>query len=162
MAGFLKKTGVVKAIQGHMALVLTKMEPECEGCKAKDGCSALGGGGANVEVRARNTAGAEVGDVVTITIRGASLVRISFMIYMVPMLALIGGLVFGYALSKFVSVNENFLVGIFGLLALSGAFLWLRKKGDKLTGKQEFVPEITSKKTPPQEIPLSDQACTVK
>ncbi|MBW1865782.1 MAG: hypothetical protein JRI64_09165, partial [Deltaproteobacteria bacterium] len=52
MGSVLTRTGVVKAIQGRMALVITKMEPECEGCKAKVACFSFGGGGVNTEVRA--------------------------------------------------------------------------------------------------------------
>jgi len=162
MGAVLTKTGVVKAVQGRTALVLTRMEPECEVCTAKDACFTMGGGGANTEVRARNTAKAQVGDVVTISMRGSSLLKISFLIYMVPILALIGGIVSGYLLSKLISVDENVLVGIFGGLALVAAFLWVKKKGDKLSNRQEFIPEIISRKSPQKAIPPSDLACPVK
>jgi sigma-E factor negative regulatory protein RseC len=162
MAELLTKTGVVKAIQGRMALVVTRLEPACESCKAKDACTSLGGGGANAEVRARNTVGAEPGDVVTISIRGSSLVKASFFVYMLPILAMVGGIVLGHLLSRLISVDENILVGLFGLLAFSGAFVWLKKQGDKLFRKQEFIPEITSKKTPQKTIPPADFTCSVE
>jgi sigma-E factor negative regulatory protein RseC len=162
MGGSLTKTAVVKGVQGRMALVVTRMEPACEGCKARDTCSTLGGGGANVEVRARNTVRAEVGDFVTISIRGSSLLKVSFMVYMVPILALIGGIVLGCLLSRVISVDENLLVGLFGLLGFSGAFIWLKKKGDKASNNKEFIPEIVSKKTPQKAIPPTDFSCPVK
>jgi sigma-E factor negative regulatory protein RseC len=148
MAEVLTKTGVVKAIQGHMALVVTRLEPECESCKAKDACTSLGGGGANAEVRARNTVGAEVGDVVTISMRGSSLLKASFLVYMLPILAMAGGIILGHLLSRVISVDKNLLVGIFALLAFLGVFVWLKKQGDKLSRKGEFIPKIISKKTP--------------
>ena len=159
MAGSLTKTAVVKAAQGRMALVVTRLEPACEGCKARDACTSLGGGGANAEVRARNTVGAEAGDVVTISIRSSSMLKASFLVYMVPILALIGGIVLGHLLSRVISVDKNVLVGLFGLLAFSGAFVWLKKKCDKLSNKKEFIPEIISKKTPKKAIPPTDLAC---
>jgi sigma-E factor negative regulatory protein RseC len=162
MAGLLTKTGVVKAVQGRMALVVTRLEPECESCKAKDACTSLGGGGANAEVRARNTVGAEPGDVVTIGIRGSSVLKASFLVYMLPILAMVGGIVLGHLLSRLTLVDKNVLVGVFGLLAFSGAFVWLKKKGDKFSNKQEFIPEIIAKKTPQQHIPPTDLACRVK
>jgi len=161
MAGSLTKTGVVKGVQGRMALVLTGMEPACEGCKARGACTSLGGGGANAEVRARNTVGAEVGDVVTISIRGSSLLKASFLVYMLPILAMVGGIVLGHLLSGVISVDKNVLVGLFGLLAFSGAFVWLKKQGDKLFNKKEFIPEIISKKTPKKAIPRTDLTCPV-
>lgn len=148
MASSLTKTGIVRGIEGRMALVVTRMESACEGCKVRDTCSTLGGGGANVEVRARNTVGAEAGDVVTISIRSSSMLKASFLVYMVPILAMVGGIVLGHLLSGVISVDKNVLVGLFGLLAFSGAFVWLKKKCDKLSGKKEFIPEIISKKTP--------------
>jgi len=161
MAGLMTKTAVVKAVQGRMALVVTRLEPACEGCKARDACTSLGGGGANAEVRARNTVGAEAGDVVTISIRSSSMLKASFLVYMLPILALIGGIVLGHLLSRVISVDKNVLVGLFGLLAFSGAFVWLKKQGDKLFNKKEFIPEIISKKTPQKAIPPTDLTCPV-
>ena len=162
MAELMTKTGVVKAVQGRMALVVTGLESACESCKAKDACTSLGGGGANAELRARNTIGAETGDVVTIGIRSSSVLKASFLVYMLPILAMVGGIVLGHLLSRLISVDENVLVGVFGLLAFSGAFVWLKKNGDKFSNKQEFIPEIISKKTPQQHIPSTDLACPIK
>ncbi|MBW1858689.1 MAG: SoxR reducing system RseC family protein [Deltaproteobacteria bacterium] len=162
MGEVLTRTGVVRAIQGRMALVVTIMEPECESCKAKEACSTLGGGGANAEIPARNTAGAEVGDIVTISMAGSSLVKVSFLVYMLPILVLIAGIVLGHLLSTVIPVNENILVGVFGLFGFSGTFVWLKKKGDSLSNKPGFVPEITSKQTPTQQFPPTDLACPVK
>ena len=162
MAEVFTKTGVVKAVRGRMALVATKLEPECESCKAKDACTSLGGGGANAEIWARNTVGAEAGDVVTISMRGSSLLKASFFVYMLPIIAIIGGIVLGHLLSRLIPVDENVLVGLFGLLAFSGAFVWLKKQGDKFSKKQEFTPEIISKKAPQKAIAPTDLACSVK
>jgi sigma-E factor negative regulatory protein RseC len=163
MAGVLTKTGVVRAIQGPMALVITSMEPECESCSAKEACSTFGGGGANAEVSARNTVGAEVGDIVTISMMGASLVKLSFLVYMLPMLALTVGVVLGYLLSRLIPVDENILVGIFGLFGFAGAFIWVKKKGDRLSTRQEYIPEITSRRQPRQhQIPPTDLACPIQ
>jgi positive regulator of sigma E activity len=135
MGSVLTKTGVVKGLQGRMALVMTRMEPECESCKAKEACFTLGGGGANTEVRARNTAGAEVGDIVTISMRGSSLVKVSFLVYMLPILSLTGGII----------------------------FIWVKKKGERLSNRQEFIPEITSRRQPrQQQIPPTDLACPIQ
>jgi sigma-E factor negative regulatory protein RseC len=163
MGSVLTRTGVVKAIQGRMALVITKMEPECEGCKAKEACFSFGGGGVNAEVRARNTVGAEVGDIVTISMRSSSLVKVSFLVYMLPILGLIGGIVLGYSLARLIPVDENILVGICGLFAFSGAFAWVRKKGETLSARQEYIPKITARqKARQQQIPPTDLTCPIQ
>ena len=162
MAQQLTKTGVVKAVDGITAVVVTKLDPGCESCKAKNACSSLGGTGANVQVRARNTAGAQAGDVVTIGLRSASLLKVTFLVYMVPILALLGGIVLGYFLAKLFSVDENILVGILAGLALVGSFIWVKKKGDKFSERQEFVPEVISKQSPTKAVLPADISCPVK
>ena len=149
----INKTGVVKAVHGTMAVALTTRESECEHCKAKSSCEAMGGTGANAEVRAINTANAQVGDIVTITMRSASLLKASFVIYMVPMLALVGGMVLGFLLAPFLPLTEEQVVGALAGLALVGSFVWLRKRGKALSQNRAFIPEITAKKKPSKTMP---------
>jgi sigma-E factor negative regulatory protein RseC len=162
MAQRLTKTGVVKAVQGRIALVVTQFEPECESCKARHACSSLGGSGANMEVRARNTAGAHVGDIVTVSIGGVSFLKVTFIIYMVPILALAGGALCGYGLATLFTANKDFLVGGLGAFGLLGSFLWLKKKANKLSARKEFIPEIISKQAPGRAISPADVSCAVK
>ena len=157
------KTAVVKGVQGRMAVVITKMEPECESCEAKGACFTFGGGGANTEVKARNTVGAEIGDIVTLSMKGSSIIKVSFLVYMLPILAIIGGIVLGYLAARLIPIDENILVGVFGLFAFSGAFVWVKKKGNRLADNKEFVPEITSKQKARQhQIPPTDLTCPIE
>lgn len=162
MTRSLTKTGVVKGIRGRRAIVVTRMEPECEGCAARAACSATGGGGANVEVLALNTIGAEAGDIVTISIRGSSIVKVSFLVYMIPILALLAGAILGVWLSGLADVDENVAAGILGLLALCGSFVWVKKKGEELSQKKEFIPEIVSTRKAGNGAREKDVACPVK
>jgi sigma-E factor negative regulatory protein RseC len=162
MAQRLTKTGVVKALQGHMALVVTSLEPECESCKAKHTCSSFGGGGAHMEVQARNTLEAQVGDVVTISIRSGSFLKLTFIIYMVPILALVGGALVGYWLAIVFAANRDLLVGSLGALGLFGSFFWLKKKANKLSVRQDFIPEIISKRPPGSTMPTAHMSCPVR
>ncbi len=159
MSQVLKKTAVVRAIQGRMAVVVTTHESACKSCSAKDTCSVLGGTGANREVRARNTIGAHIGDIVTISIGSSSFLKATFLVYMVPILALIGGLVLGFFVAKLLSINENVVVGVFSGLAVLGSFFWLKKKGEKLSEKKEFVPQIISRQTSKKPTAPADLAC---
>ena len=162
MAQGLTKTGVVRAVHGRIALVVTQLEPECESCSAKHACSSLRGSGANMEVRARNTVGAQVGDVVIISIGSAPFLKVTFIVYMVPILALAGGALCGYGLATLFTANKDLLVGGFGAFGLLGSFFWLRKKANKLSARKEFIPEIISKRPPGRAIPPADVSCAVK
>ena len=144
-----------------MALVVTTHEPGCESCSAKDTCATLGGSGANREVRARNTVRAQVGDVVKISISGSSFLKATFLVYMVPILALAAGALLGYLLANLTAANQDLLVGIFGGLGLVGAFFWVRKKGQKLAERNEYLPEIISKQSRRETLPPADLGCPI-
>jgi sigma-E factor negative regulatory protein RseC len=161
MAQRVKKTGIVKAIQGSMVVAVTKREKSCEHCKARDSCEMLGGTGADAEVMALNTAKAEVGDIVTISLKSSSLLKGAFVIYMVPVLALLGGIVSGFGVANMFSLKEEPAVGTMAGLALVASFLWLRQKAKKLAQRREFIPEITAKKRPPKTISPADAGCSL-
>ncbi len=142
-----------------MALVMTQRESECEHCKAKDGCEAFGGSGSNVMVKALNTAEARVGDRVTISMLSSAVLKASFVIYMVPILALVGGIICGFTLAGVLPLKEEVVVGSLAGLALAGSFLWLRKKCRELAERPEFVPEITAKNRPSPTVPSGNPMC---
>lgn len=162
MAQRVTKTGIVKAVRGSMAVAVTRREDACEHCKAKDNCEMLGGGGANAEVEALNTAGAQVGDIVTISLKSSSLLKGAFVIYMVPILGLLGGIVFGFGLADMLPSREEFVVGATSGLALLASFLWLRQKAKKLARQREFIPEIIAKRHPQKDVPPANTGCSVR
>jgi sigma-E factor negative regulatory protein RseC len=138
------KAGVVKSVHGPMAVAVTRRESECEACKARASCEAMGGTGANAEVTAVNTANAKVGDVVTIGLRGTSLLKASFVIYMAPMLGLTGGMLAGFLFAPFLPVREEIAVGALAGGGLLGAFLWLKRKAAEMAKSKAFTPEIVA------------------
>jgi hypothetical protein len=81
---------------------------------------------------------------------------------MLPILALIAGIVVGHWLSTIIPVNENVLVGILGLFGFSGTFVWLKKKGESLSNRPGFIPEISSKQTPTRQFPPADLSCPIE
>jgi sigma-E factor negative regulatory protein RseC len=144
MSSRITKVGVVKAVQGPMAVAVTQRESECEGCKARGSCEAMGGTGANAEVRAINTANAKVGDVVTIALQGSALLKASFIIYMTPMLGLAGGMILGFVVAGLLPVQEELVVGGFAGSGLVAALVWLKHKAGRMAGSNAFTPEITA------------------
>ena len=144
MASRITKAGVVKAVQGPMAIAVTQRESECEACKARASCEAMGGTGANAEVTAINTANAKVGDPVTIGLRGNSLLKASFAIYMVPMLGLTGGMLAGFGIAHLLPISEETAVGALAAAGLVGSFVWLKNKATKMARSKAFTPEIVA------------------
>jgi sigma-E factor negative regulatory protein RseC len=156
MASRITKTGVVKAIRGPMAIAITQRESECEGCKARGSCEAMGGTGANAEVTAINTANAKVGDAVTIGLRGTSLLKAAFVIYMTPLLGLVGGMVLGFLLAGIFPVNKEVVVGSLAGGGLLAALVWLKRKASRMAESEAFTPEIVAIRRDTQE---ADRSC---
>jgi sigma-E factor negative regulatory protein RseC len=156
------KTAVIKALEGRIAVAVTTREDACEHCSARDTCHAVGGTGANATVRAINTVDAQVGDTVTIAMASTTLLKASFLIYMVPVLALIGGILIGFLVNSLVGINESVAVGISSGLCLVAAFVWLRKKGKDLGQRTEYIPQIVEKKAPSEILSPGSSSCSVR
>jgi hypothetical protein len=80
---------------------------------------------------------------------------------MVPILALIGGILVGFLGAHLLDIQENIAVGASSGLALAWAFFWLRKKGRDLGKRKEFIPEIIAKKTFPATLSRVENGCPV-
>ncbi len=156
------KTGVIKAVHGSMATAVAKRESECESCKAKDSCETMGGTGADTEVTAINTANARVGDIVTIAMRSTSVLKASFIIYMVPILALLGGIISGFLTARILPIQEELAVGTFAGAGLVGSFVWLKRKAAKMAKSKEFTPEIVAIRPSSQAPTETGNTCTGK
>lgn len=142
MSSRITKAGVIKSVHGRMAVAVTQRESECEGCKARASCEAMGGTGANAEVTAINTANAKVGDPVTIGLKGGSLLKASFVIYMAPTLGLAGGMLAGFLLGPILPVQEEIAVGTLSAAGFLASFIWLKKKAARMARSKAFTPEI--------------------
>jgi sigma-E factor negative regulatory protein RseC len=134
--------GIVIRLGADSAWVKTTRTSACEACAAKSSCITLGGG-KDMEVEAINEAGAKVGDTVKIGFKSSSLLKLSFLIYIFPIICMIAGAVIGQKFALSLSYDESALSAVFGLLFFGIAFLFIRAKGNRLAEKQEYRPKIT-------------------
>jgi sigma-E factor negative regulatory protein RseC len=123
--------GLVKKTMGDTAWVVTKRSEMCENCASRGACHILGGG-KEMEVEALNIAQAKAGDQVLLTLENQSLVKLSFLVYMFPILALIVGAALGEKAAPVFALNPE--LGSFGLggLLFALAFFLVRIKDKKL------------------------------
>ncbi len=96
-ASLMFETGVVVALKGRMAQVRTLQQDACTGCSAKGACHSMGGGKER-QVMALNEAQASTGDQVVLAIPRQGVVGASFLVYLMPVLALIAGALLGQRL----------------------------------------------------------------
>jgi sigma-E factor negative regulatory protein RseC len=134
--------GIVIKVNSSTAWVKCTRSAACESCKAKDFCDTVGGSDDDVEIEAINAAKAKVDDRVTISFKTSSLLKVSFLVYMVPVLFLILGVVIGDKIAAIFNYDQSIFSVLAGLLFLLAAFFFVKTKGSKMSKKDEYKPKI--------------------
>ena len=133
--------GLVMRASGLTAWVKTNRSSSCEHCQSKDSCQTMGGGD-EAPVEALNPIKAVAGDQVVISFDTASLLKGAFLIYMVPILALLAGAGAGVKLSEILSLDRSVMSAIIGLAALLLSFFYVRAQGNRLAQLDAYKPKI--------------------
>ena len=136
--------GIITKIYSSTAWVKCTKSAACESCSAKGFCDTMGGSGSNddVEVEAINAVGAKVDDRVTISFETSSLLKVSFLVYMVPVLFLILGVVIGDKIAAIFNYDQSIFSVLAGFLFLFAAFFFVKAKGKELSKKDAYQPKI--------------------
>ena len=134
--------GIVTKVYSSTAWVKCSKSAACETCKAKAFCDTMGGGDDDVEVEAINAARAKVNDRVFISFETSSLLKVSFLVYMVPVLFLILGVVIGDKIALIFNYDQSIFSIVVGFLFLFAAFFFVKAKGNKMSKKDEYKPKI--------------------
>ncbi len=131
--------GIVKNIDGLMAVVLVERRSACEQCKA--GCKITGSG---AEIEAVNQVKARVGQKVRVVLRPYSYLKGSVMAYGLPALALIIGAVFGKELfSDFMPfLDPDVVSALFGFGALIICLVIVKLWSARAEKRMEYKPVI--------------------
>lgn len=133
--------GIVVRADASGTWVKTLRSDACNSCASKSACHSLGGG-KEMEVAAINPIGARVGDRVVLKMNSSALLKGTFLIYMFPVLLLVGGAALGEWLSL-LSNRQSPLLSIllaFGGLALG--LLLMKLIANRLVQKTDYHPRI--------------------
>lgn len=136
---------VTKTEADKTAWVKTMRESACEGCRSKDSCVAKDCG--EMSIRVVNTVGAQTGDPVVVGFETASFIKLSFVLYIFPVLALIIGAVIGQKAGAFLNMNQSAASAITGFAFFFLSALIIKLMDRKMTGKKEFSARIIRIKT---------------
>lgn len=143
----IEESAIVTATQGEFARVETQRRSSCGSCEAKSACGTsvlarVFGNRRNV-VEVLNPIGAETGDRVVVGLDESALTRVSFLFYIMPLLALFAGGVLGEWLALQLGyISTEPLSIICGLLGLSSGLYWLHRvaySGNRSNGKYQAV-----------------------
>ncbi len=135
--------GTIIKVAGDKAWVRTRRSSMCEGCKSSGVCNSLGGGG-DMETEAVNIIGGKVGDRVLLKISSKSLWKISFVLYMIPVIFLISGAMVGLKIGEkyFPSLEPELCSLLSSILACALSYLIVRIFAKQVRENKNYMPEI--------------------
>lgn len=132
--------GVVESVNGNKATVSLSRSTACGDC----GACQMGKENLNRQVDALNPVGAKIGDRVTMEMADNTVLKAAFIVYIVPLIVLILGMVFTYFTLNYFHITEKVeLYGFFvGLIGMAISFLIIKKREKKLTEQGELIISI--------------------
>lgn len=117
--------GTVIEVRGNRALLSAAPNAGCSSCALKDSCM-LGGDDRKRKIWVGNTLGARPGDTVEFAVRAQAVVRISLLLYLVPVIMMIGGITAGFRLNHYMGLDKDLSGALWGLAGLILAFAAIR------------------------------------
>jgi len=132
------EVGTVIETSGGTAKVLVKRNSACDHCPSRSCCTSLGGDLKRVDVS--NVIGAKKGQKVKVGISPKAVLKASFVLYMIPILALIIGALLGNYLGA--QHKEIWAVSI-GVRFFVGSYFVIKASSKHFEKRAEYVPVIT-------------------
>ena len=133
--------GIVTRIDASGAWVKTVRSDCCESCTSKGMCHTMGGG-KEMEVPAVNAAGARVGDRVVLKMDTAPFLKATFLVYLFPVLLLMGGATAGEWLARTSGAYSPLPAVLLGLGSLVLGLVVMKFAADRLARRGSYRPRI--------------------
>ena len=97
-----------------------------------------------METEALNTIGGRVGDRILLKISSKSLWKISFILYMIPVIFLVSGAIVGQKIGEkyFPSLGPDLCSVLSSILACALSYLIVRIFAKRVRGNRNYMPEI--------------------
>ncbi|MDY6935033.1 MAG: SoxR reducing system RseC family protein [Spirochaetota bacterium] len=139
----MREEGVIREVIGNKALVILQRSTMCNACSNKGMCRSLGGGN-DMEVEVLNTAGATKGDRVQISLESSSFLKMTFLVYIVPLLSLVLGAFVGLNVIGSHSPDHAELFSLLlAIIFFALAFIVISILSKSMGKRKKYMPEIT-------------------
>ncbi len=138
----MEEQGVVVENRGATVLIKTERKSACESCASKKSCHSISE--TEMLIEAENPVGAGVGDMVIYEIGAGSVIKAGMLLYLVPLLSFILGVVLGQGASGrfFAGHNPDLVAGLSGALFLAAAFVGLKLYGRRFERDKAYRPHV--------------------
>ncbi|MBM7582289.1 sigma-E factor negative regulatory protein RseC [Caldicoprobacter guelmensis] len=134
------EVGEVVRTKGDMAVVRLKRNSACSRC----GACGLGAGPDDMFLTLPNTLKAKPGDLVELSLESGQLLKASAITYVIPLIALIVGVVMGYMLGERIGIDRQLAGAILGIVFTAAAFGAIRALDPLFRRSNHFVPRMVS------------------
>lgn len=138
----MKQVAVVSGQVGEKLEISVKRNSACASCGAcKMSCDSRG-----LTLLADNEIGAKVGDQVEVDMETPNVLGAAFIIYTIPLVALVAGVLLGNQILKMVGYAGNLEMGsiLVGFLFLAVSFLGIKVCEPKFRDSKKYDPKIVS------------------
>lgn len=130
--------GYVTQSSPGIARIKTVRNSACAGCAAHGSCE----GAKEGEVEAIDELGVRVGDRVVVGFHAGSLVKVSMLLYLFPVVCMIVGAVIGQQMAPGYDMDESAASAIGAFLFFLLSFICIRLTGNRLTGNRKYQARI--------------------
>ena len=140
----IEEQGVIISLKSDIAFISTEKGSECEGCGSKSLCNPDEGEDKTMVVEAFNPIEAKVGERVLFTVGAATVLKGGMMLYLVPLLSFIAGVVAGQVFGPKLmpDMNLDLLSFVLGFAFVAIAFVGLRFYGKRASTSNTYRPTV--------------------
>ena len=136
------ETGIVEKVENGFAYVRTRRKGACGSCASRSHCSSLYSGSTYMLVKVSNRLQAQKGALVSFQLNSGTLLKYTFIIYIVPVVGLLLGAFSAGRFATVIGMNKAFALVVFTLIGLGVAIyvsqLIVRRKRAGI----ELIPKI--------------------
>ena len=133
--------GTITKVVEDKAWVKVRRSAMCDVCNCKSACSIIGTSEI-MEAEALNTANGKEGDRVLVKIPSKSIWKISFILYMIPVIFLISGTIIGMKLAKNYSLKPELGALILGVIGCIFSYFLIKLFAKQVRKNKEYTPEV--------------------
>ncbi|MDU5021333.1 MAG: SoxR reducing system RseC family protein [Clostridiales bacterium] len=132
---------VIELVDGTTAKIKMQKHSACAAC----GKCASSTDKKDIIVEVDNNIGAKVGDYVEVNMVSVNVIKAAAIVYIVPLIALLGGTIVSYGIFNFIDIgmNKEVLSGFIGIVLTIISYLLIKSKDRKFRESRNYIPIIT-------------------
>jgi len=133
--------GVIEDVSGQRTLVRIKKSSACATCESRGNCEVVSGKSMVVEVA--NDLGGGKGDHVELSVPSGAFLKLSLLVYIFPVVALMAGAFAGGVCAPFLHITPTLASVMGGFLVMGITFYSLKRFDRSLRARSKFRPRMT-------------------